>query len=123
MGNAKHNDSNPTQQKAPRTFKSFRNDTSHFMRDALGGLVAAHPLATWHEEGFIGVSGDQVDSAPRIAVVSGGGSGHEPMHAGFVGPGMLDAACPGLLFTSPPTRCRSARPQSGRTAAKAWCTW
>ena len=101
MGNAKHDDSNSTQQKAPRTFKSFRNDTSHFMRDALGGLVAAHPLATWHEEGFIGVSGDQVDSAARIAVVSGGGSGHEPMHAGFVGPGMLDAACPGLLFTSP----------------------
>jgi dihydroxyacetone kinase-like protein len=37
----------------------------------------------------------------KVALVSGGGSGHEPLHAGFVGPGMLDAACPGQVFTSP----------------------
>ena len=37
----------------------------------------------------------------KVAIVSGGGSGHEPMHGGFVGPGMLDAACPGEVFTSP----------------------
>lgn len=83
------------------TFKSFRNSTDHFMREALGGLVAAHPCAEWHDEGFIGLSPDDAKGSHRVAVISGGGSGHEPMHAGFVGEGMLDAACPGLLFTSP----------------------
>ena len=84
------------------TFKSFRNTTDHFMREALGGLVAAHPCAEWHDEGFVGLSRpDASAGARRVAVISGGGSGHEPMHAGFIGEGMLDAACPGLLFTSP----------------------
>ncbi|UIZ91610.1 dihydroxyacetone kinase subunit DhaK [Corynebacterium sp. CNCTC7651] len=81
-----------------QTFKSFRNDKSDFMAEALGGLVAAHPHAEWHDEGFIALTERESD---RVAVISGGGSGHEPMHAGFVGAGMLDAACPGLLFTSP----------------------
>ena len=83
------------------TFKSFRNSTDHFMREALGGLVAAHPCAEWHDDGFIGLSLNSSKGSNRVAVISGGGSGHEPMHAGFVGEGMLDAACPGLLFTSP----------------------
>ncbi|GAB3081422.1 dihydroxyacetone kinase family protein [Corynebacterium aquatimens] len=95
--------------KKPDTFKSFRNETGDFMEEALAGLVAAHPCAQWHSEGFIGVAADQSGKSSsakskrkkRVAVVSGGGSGHEPMHAGFVGDGMLDAACPGLLFTSP----------------------
>ncbi|GAA3520369.1 dihydroxyacetone kinase family protein [Corynebacterium pilbarense] len=86
----------------PDTFKSFRNATDHFMREALGGLVAAHPCAQWHDEGFVGLSlDDATKGEQRVAVISGGGSGHEPMHAGFIGSGMLDAACPGLLFTSP----------------------
>ena len=72
------------------------------MREALGGLVAAHPCAEWHDEGFVGLLlDDATKGEPRVAVISGGGSGHEPMHAGFIGSGMLDAACPGLLFTSP----------------------
>lgn len=72
------------------------------MREALGGLVAAHPCAQWHDEGFVGlVLDDATKGEQRVAVISGGGSGHEPMHAGFIGSGMLDAACPGLLFTSP----------------------
>jgi len=84
------------------TFKSFRNSTDHFMREALGGLVAAHPCAQWHDEGFVGLLlDDATKGEQRVAVISGGGSGHEPMHAGFIGSGMLDAACPGLLFTSP----------------------
>ena len=44
---------------------------------------------------------DATKGEQRVAVISGGGSGHEPMHAGFIGSGMLDTACPGLLFTSP----------------------
>ena len=72
------------------------------MREALGGLVAAHPCAQWHDEGFVGLLlDDATKGEQRVAVISGGGSGHEPMHAGFIGAGMLDAACPGLLFTSP----------------------
>ena len=72
------------------------------MREALGGLVAAHPCAEWNDEGFVGLLlDDATKGEPRVAVISGGGSGHEPMHAGFIGAGMLDAACPGLLFTSP----------------------
>lgn len=72
------------------------------MREALGGLVAAHPCAQWHDEGFVGLLLDDATKGDqRVAVISGGGSGHEPMHAGFIGSGMLDAACPGLLFTSP----------------------
>ena len=72
------------------------------MREALGGLVAAHPCAQWHDEGFVGLLlDDATKGEQRVAVISGGGSGHEPMHAGFIGSGMLDAACPGLLFTSP----------------------
>lgn len=78
---------------------SFRNDPEDFLPEALGGLVAAHPDARWHEAGFI--ARDRTTDIPRVAVVSGGGSGHEPLHAGFVGAGMLDAAVPGLLFTSP----------------------
>jgi len=50
----------------------------------------------------------------KVGIVSGGGSGHEPMHAGFVGPGMLDAACPGAIFTSPtPADCSTTCDQPG----------
>lgn len=99
------NDTNSAEEKpAKNSYKSFRNEPSAFMEQALGGLVAAHPYAEWHDEGFIGLAGDanaDGDNDERVAVISGGGSGHEPMHAGFIGQGMLDAACPGLLFTSP----------------------
>lgn len=83
------------------TYKSFRNASSTFMEEALGGLVAAHPEAEWFPEGFVGRTRPESEDTKRVGVISGGGSGHEPMHAGFIGEGMLDAACPGLLFTSP----------------------
>ncbi|WP_432836322.1 dihydroxyacetone kinase subunit DhaK [Dactylosporangium sp. CA-092794] len=80
--------------------KKFINDPADVVREALAGLAAAHPeLRVDVEAGFVARAG-----APRpgkVALVSGGGSGHEPLHAGFVGPGMLDAACPGEVFTSP----------------------
>ncbi|WP_333618830.1 dihydroxyacetone kinase family protein [Dietzia sp.] len=83
--------------------RSFRNAAEDFLPEALGGLIAAHPDAVWDEAGFVARRSPLVtaDGAPAVALVSGGGSGHEPMHAGFVGAGMLAAACPGLLFTSP----------------------
>ena len=92
------NETQPTH--SPASFKSFRNAPSKFVEEAVGGLVTAHPYADWHNDGFIGLKRDP-NAEAQVAVISGGGSGHEPMHAGFIGRGMLDAACPGLLFTSP----------------------
>ncbi|MBM9623172.1 dihydroxyacetone kinase subunit DhaK [Streptomyces zhihengii] len=68
--------------------------------DALRGMAAAHPELTVDVERRVVVRGD-APVAGKVALVSGGGSGHEPLHCGFVGPGMLDAACPGEVFTSP----------------------
>jgi dihydroxyacetone kinase-like protein len=68
--------------------------------DALRGMAAAHPSLRVDLDQRIIVRAD----APRtgkVGLVSGGGSGHEPLHGGFVGYGMLDAACPGEVFTSP----------------------
>ncbi|KQB87005.1 dihydroxyacetone kinase family protein [Corynebacterium lowii] len=79
---------------------SFRNSAADFLPQALGGIIAAHPEARWDERGFIAHDAPRPDR-PRVAVISGGGSGHEPLHAGFLGTGMLSAVCPGLLFTSP----------------------
>ncbi|THA36274.1 dihydroxyacetone kinase subunit DhaK [Streptomyces sp. A1277] len=68
--------------------------------DALRGIAAAHPELTVDVDNRVVVRRD-APVAGKVALVSGGGSGHEPLHAGFVGPGMLSAACPGEVFTSP----------------------
>lgn len=68
--------------------------------DALRGIAAAHPDLTVDVENRLVVRRD-APVAGKVGLVSGGGSGHEPLHAGFVGPGMLSAACPGEVFTSP----------------------
>ncbi|MEU6406841.1 dihydroxyacetone kinase subunit DhaK [Streptomyces sp. NPDC046985] len=68
--------------------------------DALRGMAAAHPELTVDVEHRVIVRRD-APVAGKVALVSGGGSGHEPLHGGFVGPGMLSAACPGEVFTSP----------------------
>ena len=76
------------------------NDPAQAVTDALRGLAAAHPELAVDVDAQVVVRGD----APRpgkVGLVSGGGSGHEPLHAGFVGYGMLDAACCGAVFTSP----------------------
>lgn len=81
--------------------KKLINDADDVVADALLGIEAAHPdrLRVDHDNRII-----YRKDAPRpgkVGLVSGGGSGHEPMHGGFVGPGMLDAACAGEVFTSP----------------------
>lgn len=68
--------------------------------DALRGMAAAHPELVVDVENRVVVRRD-APVAGKVALLSGGGSGHEPLHGGFVGPGMLDAACPGEVFTSP----------------------
>ena len=81
--------------------KKLINDPNDVVAEALRGMAAAHPdrLRVDHELKIV-----YRKDAPRqgkVGLVSGGGSGHEPMHGGFVGLGMLDAACAGEVFTSP----------------------
>jgi dihydroxyacetone kinase-like protein len=85
---------------ATTPMKKLLNDPADVVRESLAGLAAAHgDLLRYDAEAQIVVRADA--PAEKVALVSGGGSGHEPMHGGFVGPGMLDAACPGEVFTSP----------------------
>ncbi|MFI0826344.1 dihydroxyacetone kinase subunit DhaK [Streptomyces roseolus] len=80
--------------------KMLINVPESVVADGLRGLAAAHPELTVDVEQRVVVRRD-APVAGKVALVSGGGSGHEPLHAGFVGPGMLDGACPGEVFTSP----------------------
>src|SRR6266852_5587933 len=80
--------------------KKLINAAVTVLTESLDGFAAAHAdiVALGPERKFVR------RAAPRrgkVALISGGGSGHEPLHAGFVGLGMLDAACPGQVFTSP----------------------
>ncbi|HEY3867414.1 MAG TPA: dihydroxyacetone kinase subunit DhaK [Actinocrinis sp.] len=80
--------------------KKLLNSPDRIVDDALEGMAAAHPaLAVDAQDRVVRRATGPV--AGKVALVSGGGSGHEPLHGGFVGPGMLDAACPGEVFTSP----------------------
>ncbi len=80
--------------------KKFVNAIDQLIPQSLAGFAAAH--ADIVELGAEGKFVRRRRLQPgKVALVSGGGSGHEPLHAGFVGRGMLDAACPGQVFTSP----------------------
>src|SRR6266436_2585722 len=81
--------------------KKLINKPENVVKEALAGMQAAHAdLLRVDIEQQIIVRKDAPKQG-KVGVISGGGSGHEPMHGGFVGPGMLDAACPGAVFTSP----------------------
>jgi dihydroxyacetone kinase-like protein len=81
--------------------KKLINDPDAVTREALEGMEVAHGdrLRVSYDPAYVVRADAPVEG--KVALVSGGGSGHEPMHGGFVGPGMLDAACPGEVFTSP----------------------
>src|SRR5207247_5971823 len=82
-------------------FFFFKQKTAYEMLvESLCGLAAAHPelLRVEFTPAFVARAHK---ATGKVALISGGGSGHEPLHAGFVGRGMLDAACPGQVFTSP----------------------
>lgn len=78
--------------------KKMINEIEDLVKEQMEGLAMAHPELKisyqprymWHEQ-----------SSGQVALISGGGSGHEPLHAGFIGRGMLTGACPGEIFTSP----------------------
>ena len=80
--------------------KKLMNSAETMLDESLDGFAAAHA-------GIVALAADRkfvrrrTLTPGKVALVSGGGSGHEPLHAGFVGQGMLDAACPGQVFTSP----------------------
>lgn len=80
--------------------KKFLNHVDHMLTESLSGFAAAHHdlVELQLEPTFIA---RKHKAQNKVALISGGGSGHEPLHAGYVGKGMLDAACPGQVFTSP----------------------
>jgi dihydroxyacetone kinase-like protein len=81
--------------------KKLINEVDNVVREELQGIEAAHPdrVRVHYDPHYIVRADAPIQG--KVGIVSGGGSGHEPMHGGFVGMGMLDAACPGEVFTSP----------------------
>jgi len=89
--------------------KKLINTVADVVAESLAGLAAAHPevLRVSFDPTYVVRADAPVNG--KTGIVSGGGSGHEPMHGGYVGKGMLDAACPGQVFTSPtPDQIESA---------------
>src|SRR5580692_2671866 len=80
--------------------KRLMNAVDAMLDESLDGFAAAHAdiVELGAERKFVR---RRALTPGKVALISGGGSGHEPLHAGFVGHGMLDAACPGQVFTSP----------------------
>lgn len=81
--------------------KKLINSPEDVVREAVEGMALAHPDHLRVSFDPIYITRKDAPVAGKVALVSGGGSGHEPLHGGFVGLGMLDAACPGHVFTSP----------------------
>ena len=81
--------------------KKLVNDVHAVVRETLEGFALAHPdlVDVHYSPDFVTRHAPKAEG--KVGLVSGGGSGHEPLHAGFVGEGMLDAAVPGAVFTSP----------------------
>jgi dihydroxyacetone kinase-like protein len=81
--------------------RKLLNDPESVVKESLAGLAAAHGDVLRYDAENQYVARVDAPVQGKVALVSGGGSGHEPLHGGFVGRGMLDAACPGEVFTSP----------------------
>jgi dihydroxyacetone kinase-like protein len=80
--------------------KKFINEVDDFILESLSGFAQAHPnLVSVNLDPMYVIRKDIANK--KVVLISGGGSGHEPLHSGFVGHGMLDIACPGHVFTSP----------------------
>src|SRR5213078_4984053 len=81
--------------------KKLINAPDAVVSDSLRGMEAAHPDLIRVQYGPSIVIRKDAPISGKVGIISGGGSGHEPLHGGFVGLGMLDAACPGEVFTAP----------------------
>jgi dihydroxyacetone kinase-like protein len=86
---------------ATTTMRKVINDPADAVKESLAGLAAAHGDLLRYDADAQYLARVDAPVQGKVALVSGGGSGHEPLHGGFVGRGMLDAACPGEVFTSP----------------------
>lgn len=81
--------------------KKFINNTESLLEESLEGFAKAHAdIVTYNRQPHF-IKRAKPAKEPKVALISGGGSGHEPLHSGFVGQGMLDVACTGQIFTSP----------------------
>lgn len=96
--------------------KKLINDVESMLSESLDGFAAAHADIVTLGEGGQFVRRARLKPG-KVALISGGGSGHEPLHSGFVGQGMLDAACPGQVFTSPTPDQMLAAAQAVNTGA------
>jgi phosphoenolpyruvate---glycerone phosphotransferase subunit DhaK len=98
--------------------KKFLNSTDTLLAESLDGFAAAHAdiVVLGDERKFVR---RRVLKPGKVGLISGGGSGHEPLHAGFVGFGMLDAACPGQVFTAPTPDQMAAAAEAVDTGAGA----
>lgn len=81
--------------------KKIINDPNQVVKDMISGMIQAAPEQLKHVEGTTVITRKDVLAAKKVGLLSGGGSGHEPAHAGYIGKGMLDAAVLGEVFTSP----------------------
>jgi len=96
--------------------KKMMNRVDNFLSESLAGFATAHSdVVTLNSEPVF--VRRRTLTPGKVALISGGGSGHEPLHAGFVGYGMLDAACPGQVFTSPTPDQMIAAAQAADTGA------
>ena len=86
---------------ATHTMRKFLNDPADLVRESLTGLAAAHADILRYDAHHKILVRTDAPLAGKVGLISAGGSGVEPLHGGFVGRGMLDAACPGQVFTSP----------------------
>ena len=96
--------------------KKIMNRVDDFLSESLAGFATAHSDVVTLNSEPVFVRRRQLTPG-KVALISGGGSGHEPLHAGFVGYGMLDAACPGQVFTSPTPDQMIAAAQAADTGA------
>src|ERR1041384_3694781 len=83
------------------SMRKLLNDPADVVKESLAGLAAAHARILRYDADAQILTRADAPASGKVALISGGGSGHEPLHGGFVGKGMLDAACPGEVFTSP----------------------
>ena len=96
--------------------KKIMNRVDDFLSESLVGFATAHSDVVTLNSEPVFVRRRQLTPG-KVALISGGGSGHEPLHSGFVGYGMLDAACPGQVFTSPTPDQMIAAAQASDTGA------
>ena len=97
--------------------KKLINSPDSVVAESVEGFTLAHSDIVTHATDPLFVARAQKKESGKVAVVSGGGSGHEPLHAGFVGYGMLDAAVPGAMFTSPTPDAIQAATEAVSTGA------